>query len=111
MRTIRLNLSPVQAQQLTYVHNTGNQRFISGTALGTVIFMLLSGMIAANLGWKWVFYIEGLASLIWCVAWSIMVKDTPKQQTMIITSEELEYIMSSQGQTKDSHNMVRGFVS
>lgn len=49
----------------------------SGTSLGTVISYLSSGVISANLGWDWVFYIQGGLSVIWCVLWLICVTDTP----------------------------------
>ncbi|XP_058804926.1 sialin isoform X2 [Phymastichus coffea] len=75
----------------------------AGTALGTVISILLSGMIAANLGWKWVFYIEGLLCLIWCTAWLILVQDSPEQQKIIITDEERQFILNSQGEPKETH--------
>ncbi|KAL7304111.1 hypothetical protein TKK_0003569 [Trichogramma kaykai] len=76
----------------------------AGTALGTVISILLSGMIAATLGWKWVFYVEGLLCLVWCIAWGFMIQDSPEQQRWI-TDEEREYIMMSLGHNKDSHKM------
>lgn len=80
--------------------------FISGTALGTVIAILLSGMIAATLGWEWVFYIEALLCLIWCAAWIVIVQDSPEQQRIIISNDEREYIMNSLGHTKESHKIV-----
>lgn len=40
----------------------------AGTALGTVISILLSGLLAANLGWESIFYVEGALCLIWCIA-------------------------------------------
>ncbi|OXU17964.1 hypothetical protein TSAR_015803 [Trichomalopsis sarcophagae] len=77
----------------------------AGTALGTVIAILLSGMIAATLGWKWVFYIEALLCLIWCAAWIMIVQDSPEQQKIIISNDEREFIMNSLGQTKESHKI------
>ncbi|XP_023245429.1 sialin isoform X2 [Copidosoma floridanum] len=77
----------------------------AGTAIGTVIFLLGSGIIAKNLGWQWVFYIEGSVCMLWCLVWTFTIKDTPEQQTFLITSEEREYIMTSIGTTKTSHKM------
>lgn len=73
----------------------------AGTALGTVISILLTGILAANLEWMWIFYIEGLLCLIWCTAWWVMIADSPEEQTRFISQEEKNYIMESLGHTKD----------
>ncbi|XP_076232798.1 major facilitator superfamily transporter 3 [Calliopsis andreniformis] len=77
----------------------------AGTALGTVISILLTGILAANLEWMWIFYIEGTLCLIWCTAWWIMIEDSPEEQTKFITQEEKDYIMQSLGHSKsdDQH--------
>ncbi|KAJ8680683.1 hypothetical protein QAD02_016470 [Eretmocerus hayati] len=75
----------------------------AGTALGNVVFIFASGIIATYLGWKSVFYVEGVASLIWCIAWAILIQDSPEEQKILISHEEREYIISSIGKTKESH--------
>ncbi|XP_012266659.2 putative inorganic phosphate cotransporter isoform X2 [Athalia rosae] len=72
----------------------------AGTALGTVISILLSGVLAANLGWASVFYIEGALSLIWCIGWAFIVQDSPESQTRFITQGEKDYIATSLGQSQ-----------
>ncbi|CAK9823012.1 Putative inorganic phosphate cotransporter [Anthophora retusa] len=74
----------------------------AGTALGTVISILLTGLLAANLNWVWIFYIEGALCLIWCTAWWIMIEDSPEQQTRFISQEEKNYIMQSLKHNKNS---------
>ncbi|XP_043276500.1 putative inorganic phosphate cotransporter [Venturia canescens] len=74
----------------------------AGTALGTVISILLSGLLAAKLGWVWIFYIEGGLCLIWCTAWWLMIEDSPKQQQRFITQQEKNYILDSLGQKKNN---------
>ncbi|XP_011883367.1 PREDICTED: putative inorganic phosphate cotransporter isoform X2 [Vollenhovia emeryi] len=69
----------------------------AGTALGTVISILLSGLLAANLGWDSIFYIEGLLCLIWCTLWWLLIADSPEEQTRFITQEERHYILMSLG--------------
>lgn len=79
----------------------------SGTALGTVIFMLVSGIIAAKVGWEYVFYIEGGASALWLILCALLMSDSPAKQSRI-SLEEREYIMKSlnQGDGKEqSHNV------
>ncbi|KZC12018.1 Putative inorganic phosphate cotransporter [Dufourea novaeangliae] len=73
----------------------------AGTALGTVISILLTGILAANFEWVWIFYIEGALCLIWCTAWWIMIEDSPEEQKRFISQEEKEYIMQSLGHTKN----------
>ncbi|XP_012287934.1 putative inorganic phosphate cotransporter [Orussus abietinus] len=80
----------------------------AGTALGTVISILLSGLLAANLGWAWIFYIEGLLCLIWCAGWWLMIEDSPEQQKRFITQQEKDYIANALGQSKSSgHHKAR----
>lgn len=65
-----------------------------------MISILLSGILAANLGWVWIFYIEGVLCLIWCTAWWLLIEDSPEEQTRFISEEEKNYIMESLGHTK-----------
>ncbi|XP_071559510.1 putative inorganic phosphate cotransporter [Temnothorax nylanderi] len=69
----------------------------AGTALGTVISILLTGLLAANLGWESIFYVEGVLCLIWCTLWWLMIADSPEEQTRFITQEEKSYIVTSLG--------------
>ncbi|XP_078044963.1 major facilitator superfamily transporter 3 [Augochlora pura] len=75
----------------------------AGTALGTVISILLTGILAANFDWVWIFYIEGALCLIWCTAWWIMIEDSPEEQTRLISEDEKNYIMESLGHAKNSN--------
>ncbi|XP_019762059.1 sialin isoform X2 [Dendroctonus ponderosae] len=71
----------------------------AGTALGTVFFMLLAGIIGAKLGWMWIFYIEGGASALWLLLWFFLAADSPATQKKI-NPEEREFIMKSLNQTE-----------
>lgn len=64
-----------------------------------MISLLLSGLIAANLDWRWVFYIEGLLCLVWTLGW-LIVADSPEEQNVFISDYEKDYIMESLGQTR-----------
>lgn len=68
----------------------------AGTALGTVISMLMAGMLAAQFGWASIFYVMGGLSCIWLVLWIIFIQDTPSKQALM-DQEEREYIMTSLG--------------
>jgi len=62
-----------------------------------VISILLSGLLAANLGWESIFYVEGALCLIWCIAWWLMIADSPEKQTRFISQQERNYIIASLG--------------
>lgn len=61
--------------------------------------MLVSGLIAANVSWKAVFYIEGGVSSIWLILWIILSADTP-QKALFITDDERKFIGESLNQGK-----------
>ncbi|CAH2043320.1 unnamed protein product, partial [Iphiclides podalirius] len=75
----------------------------AGTSLGTVISMLMAGVLTATLGWESVFYVMGGLSCVWCVAWVLLVQDSPQQQPLI-SAEEREMIVSSLGGHADDHS-------
>jgi len=49
----------------------------SGAQAGTVIALPLSGVLARELGWEWVFYASGILGLIWFVFWALLIHDGP----------------------------------
>ncbi|CAH0563407.1 unnamed protein product [Brassicogethes aeneus] len=77
----------------------------SGTALGTVIFMLVSGIIGSSLGWQYVFYIEGACSCIWMIFWIIFAADSPNE-TSFISQDERSMIAASLGDEKHETKSV-----
>lgn len=68
----------------------------SGSFFGTVFAMPVAGLMAEHLGWSSVFYVFGVAGIIWFFYWWIVVKDKPEDDTSI-SKAELEYIKSSLG--------------
>ena len=77
-----------------YVHFVGS--FVHGsTALGNVIAMGLSGLIAAsNLGWPGIFYIFSCLAVIMSLIFFFRVKDCPSLHSTI-SLEEKTYIIKS----------------
>ncbi|KAF5270712.1 hypothetical protein FQA39_LY01450 [Lamprigera yunnana] len=59
----------------------------AGTALGTVIFTLVTGLIAGKYGWEAIFYIEGSASAVWLLMWVLLTADSPEQHKFITETE------------------------
>lgn len=66
----------------------------AGTALGTVISMLMAGMLAEWYGWASIFYVMGGLSCIWMGLWMFLVQDTPMKQPLIDQAER-DFIVSS----------------
>ncbi|XP_015126787.1 sialin [Diachasma alloeum] len=75
----------------------------AGTALGTVISILLTGLIAAGMGWKAVFYIEGALCFIWFTVWWLVIADSPADQRRFISLHEKNYILNSLGNSGSRH--------
>lgn len=70
-------------------------------AMGTVISLPFSGILADTLGWESVFYVQGGLSIIWCFLWVIFVYDTPEDHPRI-HPDELELFVASAEQKTTS---------
>ncbi|XP_072381509.1 sialin-like isoform X1 [Diabrotica undecimpunctata] len=66
----------------------------SGSYIGTVVSMPLCSILASTLGWSSIFYFFGTVGLIWCLAWMVIVTDSPEDDRHI-TEQELKYIINS----------------
>jgi ACS family sodium-dependent inorganic phosphate cotransporter len=51
--------------------------FLAGAAVGTALTYPISGLLIDYMGWESVFYFVGGISLLWCVAWFMLIYDTP----------------------------------
>jgi MFS transporter, ACS family, solute carrier family 17 (sodium-dependent inorganic phosphate cotransporter), other len=80
----------------------------AGTALGTVISMLMAGMLADWFGWASIFYVMGGLSCIWMGLWIWLVQDTPMKQPLMSQSER-DYIVNSLGSGGGHENIKRPF--
>lgn len=66
-------------------------------ALGTVISLPFSGILAASLGWESVFYVQGGLAMIWCLLWLVFVYDSPQDHPRIHPAELALFESSMQG--------------
>lgn len=66
----------------------------AGTALGTVISMLMAGILAELFGWSSIFYVMGGLACIWIFLWIFLIQDTPMKQPLIDQAER-DFIVSS----------------
>ena len=42
----------------------------SGSYVGTVMALPLSGILAQHFSWEWIFYVFGVLGLLWCISWT-----------------------------------------
>ncbi len=75
---------------------------ISGSYFGTVFANFFSGLIAVQLGWAWIYYIFGIAGIVWYLLW-LFVGNSPETDRFISQNEK-EYIMKSRGETSKTTN-------
>lgn len=69
----------------------------AGAQIGNVVVLPLSGFLCKygfDGGWPSIFYILGLAGLVWCAAWMYMVSDRPSNHPRI-SAEERDYIINA----------------
>lgn len=71
----------------------------SGSFVGTVFAMPVSGLMAEYLGWASIFYVFGVVGLLWFAVWWYIVTDNPEDDPHI-SKAELEYIKKSLGNVK-----------
>ncbi|PNF31733.1 Sialin [Cryptotermes secundus] len=85
----------LSAAVISWVPLSERARFMSfavqGASLGTVVAMPLCGLVLNAWGWEAVFYVSGALALLWCVAWWLLVFDTPDQHPRI-SREEKQYL-------------------
>ena len=51
----------------------------TGSTLGTIISMPLTGIICDYLGWEAAFYIFGSVGIVWFIFWAIFIYDSPEK--------------------------------
>ena len=68
-------------------------RCATGAQLGTVLGLLVTGLLSASSwGWTSVFYVAGATGLLWCLAWYLLGWDSPSQHPSIGEAER-SYIL------------------
>ena len=50
----------------------------TGSTLGTIISMPLTGIICDYLGWEAAFYIFGSCGIVWFIFWALLVYEAPE---------------------------------
>jgi len=68
----------------------------TGSTLGTIVSLPLTGIICDYLGWEAAFYIFGSCGIIWFIFWAFLVYERPEQHPRI-SQEEKDLILISRG--------------
>ncbi|PSN46832.1 Sialin [Blattella germanica] len=78
----------------------------AGTAVGTVLSILFTGLIVEYISWEAAFYIMGGLSCVWFILWWFLITDSPHNHPFI-SEEERHHIASSlgEGHNENSHKM------
>jgi MFS family permease len=77
---------------------------LTGTAVGTVLSLLFTGLIVQYINWEAPFYIMGSLAIIWCVPWCLLMTDSPRTNRFISEAER-DYIISSVGECDESEEV------
>ncbi|KAB7505040.1 putative inorganic phosphate cotransporter, partial [Armadillidium nasatum] len=75
-------------------------RFLMGVQAGTILAFLMSASIINSFGWEFVFYIQASITIIWAIAWFVLVTDKPEDFRWISESEK-EYMKKTISPTKN----------
>lgn len=82
-----------------------HQNKILGGPLGTVVSMIVSGIISASWqGWPLIFYIYGGLGVLWAIVMALLGSNKPSE-SKVISEQERIYIESSLGHSE--HKKVR----
>lgn len=73
---------------------------IAGGFIGTVVALPLSGILADNVGWEYIFYVIGSICLIWYITWLILIRSSPENDNFISNNEK-NYIVDTIDKPKE----------
>lgn len=74
---------------------------ISGIFVGTIIAFALTGWLIRDFGWESVFYVFGIATVLWYFLWLIFVRSGPENDRLMTESERNFIIESLKGQNSN----------
>lgn len=78
----------------------------AGVFMGTILAMLLSGVLAKHWNWESVFYVFGAFGCAWYGGWLILVRRSPEEDRFITTTEK-ECILQSLGRVAEDNKKVK----
>jgi MFS family permease len=90
---------PAERSRLIGIANAGAQ-------IGNVIALPLGGFLCVNGfdgGWPSIFYVFGIAGLVWSAIWFVTASDSPDDNRFIGDNEK-EFILNETKETRSSHS-------
>lgn len=64
-----------------------NSFLLLGNPLTIIWMSVLSGYLIHGIGWRWMFILEGIPSVLWAFVWLAVVRDRPEEATWLSTQE------------------------
>lgn len=77
-----------------------NAMFMTSTSLAAIITNPVSGWIVENYHWQWLFWGEGVVSLLLIFIWLPLIEDTPEKAKWL-SDEEKNYLVSTLKKEKE----------
>lgn len=65
-----------------------NTFLIMGNPVTVLWMSIVSGYLVNSLGWRWMFIVEGLPSIIWALCWWKLIQDRPKDASWLTEKEK-----------------------
>jgi MFS transporter, ACS family, solute carrier family 17 (sodium-dependent inorganic phosphate cotransporter), member 5 len=79
-----------------------------GAQFGTVVMLGISGILASSsMGWPSIFYISGVAGIVWSILWFYYGSSSPSDCNNRISSEERQFIESSLNTSEEAKVFYR----
>nr|XP_039268420.1 sialin-like [Styela clava] len=72
----------------------------SGTAIGIIATLPLSGLLTTTFGWQSAFYVTGSIGCVWSLLWLILIYDSPSEHPRI-SEKEKNFIQNALGHNRD----------
>jgi len=91
-----------------------NTFLILGNPITVLWMSVVSGYLVQAYGWRWMFIIEGLPSIIWAFIWWVLVTDHPKEAKWLTATEKKdieEALLEEQKGFKPVKNYREAFKS
>ena len=82
----------------------------SGSHIGTIVGFSYGGFLCQNGfdgGWPSIFYIFGMAGLVWCAFCYFSMYDTPQEHRFISDKEKLYLTEETRHNKKSSKNVIK----
>ena len=63
--------------------------------MGSVFCLIMSGILAEDLGWEYPFYVMGISGVVWFALWTLLIHDAPAANPRISEEERVYIEMNS----------------